>query len=62
MGAMTADPAVEPLTRADRCDRCGAAATGRAHLASGGQLLFCGHHLKAHSDALIAAGAMIDAK
>ena len=43
-----ADPA--PLTAADRCDRCGAAAKVRAVLPSGGELLFCGHHARAHSD------------
>src|ERR671938_965842 len=37
------------LTAADRCDRCGAAAKVRAVLPSGGELLFCGHHARAHS-------------
>lgn len=37
------------LTAADRCDRCGAAAQVRAILASGGELLFCGHHAREHS-------------
>ncbi|HEV3359648.1 MAG TPA: hypothetical protein VG247_22800 [Pseudonocardiaceae bacterium] len=36
------------LTAADRCDRCGAAARVRAVLPSGGELLFCGHHARAH--------------
>jgi hypothetical protein len=40
------------LTAADRCDRCGAAAKVRAVLPSGGELLFCGHHAKAHGDKL----------
>lgn len=40
------------LTAADRCDRCGAAAQVRAVLPSGGELLFCGHHARAHSDRL----------
>jgi hypothetical protein len=39
----------ESLTAADRCDRCGAQAYVRVTLNSGGQLLFCGHHGKAHS-------------
>ncbi len=39
----------EPLTAADRCDRCGAQAYVRVTLTSGGELLFCGHHSKAHS-------------
>ena len=38
------------LTAADRCDRCGAAAQVRAILPSGGELLFCGHHARAHGD------------
>ena len=40
------------LTAADRCDRCGAAAQVRAVLSSGGELLFCGHHARAHEDRL----------
>ena len=40
------------LTAADRCDRCGAAAKFRAALPSGGELLFCGHHARAHGDKL----------
>lgn len=41
--------AVEELTTADRCDRCGAQAYLRVTL-HGGELLFCAHHAKAHSD------------
>lgn len=40
----------EPLTSADRCDRCGAQAYLRVTLTSGGELLFCAHHARAHSD------------
>lgn len=36
------------MTAFDRCDRCGAAATTRAVLPSGGELLFCGHHARKH--------------
>ncbi len=36
------------LTMADRCDRCGAQAYVRARLESGGELLFCAHHGRAH--------------
>ena len=43
---------MEPLTAADRCDRCGAQAYLRVTLPSGGELLFCAHHAKAHSDKL----------
>ncbi|MFC7471263.1 hypothetical protein ACFQVA_32720 [Actinomadura keratinilytica] len=34
----------DPLTAADRCDRCGAQAYLRVVLMSGGELLFCAHH------------------
>lgn len=43
--------AVEELTTADRCDRCGAQAYLRVTLPSG-ELLFCAHHGKAHADRL----------
>ncbi|GAB4067760.1 hypothetical protein GCM10028777_24790 [Angustibacter speluncae] len=36
------------LTAADRCDRCGAQAYVRVVLSSGGELLFCAHHGRAH--------------
>lgn len=38
-----------PLTASDRCDRCGAQAYVQVVLASGGELLFCGHHAREHS-------------
>ena len=41
------------LTASDRCDRCGAAAKVRAVLPSGGELLFCGHHARAHEAKLM---------
>ncbi|GAA2759698.1 DUF7455 domain-containing protein [Actinopolymorpha singaporensis] len=41
-----------PLSAADRCDRCGAQAYVRVSLASGGELLFCGHHGREHSEKL----------
>ncbi len=43
---------LDTMTAADRCDRCGAQAYIRVTLASGGELLFCSHHGKAHSDKL----------
>ena len=43
--------AVEELTAADRCDRCGAQAYLRVTLHAG-ELLFCAHHGKAHADRL----------
>jgi len=39
-GTLTA----EPLTAADRCDRCGAQAYVRVTLPAGSELLFCAHH------------------
>ncbi len=42
----------DSLTAADRCDRCGAQAYLRVTLSAGGELLFCAHHAKAHSDKL----------
>lgn len=42
----------EPLTTADRCDRCGAQAYVRVLLTSG-ELLFCGHHARAHAAAYL---------
>ncbi len=56
---MTATLATRPLTAADRCDRCGAQAYLRVVLTSGGELLFCAHHGREHSDALTAASATI---
>ncbi|MFZ2510020.1 MAG: hypothetical protein WAW85_02870 [Gordonia sp. (in: high G+C Gram-positive bacteria)] len=48
-----------PLSNADRCDRCGAAAKIRATLAGGGELLFCRHHYNGHEAPLAEAGARI---
>ena len=41
-----------PLTSADRCDQCGAAAMVRATLKSG-DLYFCGHHGREAKDKLV---------
>jgi hypothetical protein len=49
---MTTTLARPALTAADRCDRCGAAAQVRAVLATGGELLFCGHHAREHESRL----------
>jgi hypothetical protein len=51
--------AIETLTAADRCDRCGARAYIRVLLPAGGELLFCAHHGRAHAPALQAAAADI---
>lgn len=40
----------EALTVADRCDRCGAQAYVRVLLPAG-ELYFCAHHARAHSEA-----------
>jgi hypothetical protein len=47
------------LTAADRCDRCGAAAKVLAVLATGGELLFCGHHANEHTARLEQLAAVI---
>ena len=49
---MTTAVASNPLTASDRCDRCGAQAYLRVQLASGGELLFCAHHAREHSEKL----------
>ncbi|MBV9822212.1 MAG: hypothetical protein JO144_08210 [Actinobacteria bacterium] len=41
---MTGTLTAEPLTAADRCDRCGAQAYVRVTLPAGSELLFCAHH------------------
>ncbi len=48
-----------PLTAADRCDRCGAQAYIRVVLGSGGELLFCAHHGKRYADGLRKVAAEI---
>jgi hypothetical protein len=57
MNATLTGPA---LTRADRCDRCGAAARVRATLPSGAELLFCQHHANEHESKLVALSAVIE--
>ncbi|MBA3233980.1 MAG: hypothetical protein H0T17_08545 [Propionibacteriales bacterium] len=52
--------APSPLfTALDRCDRCGAQAYVRVELTSGGELLFCAHHAREHSDKLQQIAASI---
>lgn len=48
-----------PLNAADRCDRCGSKAYMRVTLTNGGELLFCAHHAKKHSEALAKVAARI---
>ena len=49
---MSALTATASLTANDRCDGCGAQAYVRVRLATGGELLFCGHHWGRHADAV----------
>lgn len=42
----------QPLTAADRCDRCGAPAYARVTLTNGGELLFCAHHMRRYGEGL----------
>ena len=49
---MTTAVAQSPLTASDRCDRCGAQAYLRVHLASGSELFFCAHHAREHGEKL----------
>lgn len=51
----TPAPSMRELVIADRCDRCGARAYTIARK-SDGELLFCGHHGRAHEPALIGDG------
>ncbi|ODU02558.1 MAG: hypothetical protein ABS81_17245 [Pseudonocardia sp. SCN 72-86] len=52
-----AEAITRPLTRADRCDACGAAARVRVVLPTDGELLFCGHHARRHAPRLREIGA-----
>lgn len=45
---MTTTLVKDSLTAMDRCDRCGAQAYVRVVLSTGGELLFCAHHGRAH--------------
>jgi hypothetical protein len=49
------------LTKAHRCDRCGAAAQVRAKLPSGAELLFCQHHANKHQAKLVELAAVLEA-
>jgi hypothetical protein len=57
MNATLTGPA---MTKADRCDRCGAAARVRAKLLSGGELLFCQHHANEHEAKLVELAAVLE--
>jgi hypothetical protein len=60
--AMNATLTSPELTRADRCDRCGAAARVRAKLPSGLELLFCQHHANQHEAKLTEQDALLVVK
>lgn len=47
------------LTAADRCDRCGARASTRVTLPTGGELFFCGHHTRRYDEALRAVAVEV---
>ncbi len=57
---MTATLTSPELTKADRCDRCGAAARVRVKLPSGGELLFCQHHANKHEAKLVELAAVLE--
>jgi hypothetical protein len=50
---------MKPLSALDLCDRCGAQAYVRVVLPGGGELLFCAHHGRQHSEALARIAAEI---
>jgi 4-hydroxyphenylpyruvate dioxygenase-like putative hemolysin len=57
---MTAPATTAPtLSVADRCDRCGAQAFVRVVLRAG-ELLFCGHHARAHGPGLQAVAVVVE--
>jgi hypothetical protein len=58
MSTLPTAPALPALTRADRCDRCSARALVRV-LFPAGELLFCGHHARAHEERLLEIGATL---
>jgi len=57
---MSTTTTATPLTVSDRCDRCGAQAFMRVHLASGSALLFCAHHFREHEVRLRAVAQDVD--
>ena len=59
VSTLTADNAAPEMTAADRCDACGAQAYVRVLMAGGGELLFCAHHARKHSEALASVATHI---
>jgi hypothetical protein len=56
---VTSTLTVEPLTVADRCDRCGAQAYVRVAMSAGGELFFCAHHGREYTPKLRELDAVI---
>ena len=56
---VTATTTSPTMTAQDRCDACGAQAYVRVHLETG-ELLFCAHHARKHSEALNNVATAID--
>jgi hypothetical protein len=50
---------IRVLVKADRCDKCRAAARIALLFRNGGELMFCGHCFAANSEALKEADPMI---
>ncbi len=48
------------FTATDRCDRCAARATTRVVLTSGGELVFCDHHLRRYRTELAPLAARFE--
>ena len=46
------------LVAPETCDRCTARAAFLVVLPGGGELLFCGHHHRAHRERLLVSGAL----
>jgi hypothetical protein len=53
------DTVADVLIAIDRCDRCGARATSHVTLSGGGELYFCGHHIRRYDEALRAVDAEV---
>lgn len=48
------------FTATDRCDRCAARATTRVVMTSGGELVFCDHHLRRYRTGLAPLAARFE--
>ena len=56
---VTAPTKFKRLTKADRCDRCSAAAVLVMRIGDAGELMFCGHHFSQHCGKLKEVGAVV---